>query len=73
MKLSVRCSPHWITVVDADMFSLLDVDGSSDDDSVVSIKVFAGVVDAGVLQNRNVGVQSLSGSGGHWNLNKNKF
>ena len=68
MKLSVGSSPHWITVVDTDVLSLLDVDGSPDHNPVVSIKVFAGIVDAGMLQDGNVGVQRLAWSGGHWNL-----
>ena len=68
MKLSVGSSPHWITVVDTDVLSLLDVDGSPDHYSVVSIKMFAGIVDAGVLQDGNVGIQRLAGSGSHWHL-----
>ena len=59
MQLPVCGAPHGVTVVDADVFSFLDVHRSSDDDPVVPIEVFAGVVDAGVLQDGDVGVQSL--------------
>ena len=50
MKLSVSCAPHRVTVVDTDMLSLLDVDSSSDDNSVVTVEMFTGIVDARVLK-----------------------
>ena len=56
MKLSVGSPPHRITVVDADVLAFLDVDGGSDHYSVVSIKVLAGIVDTGMLQDGNVGI-----------------
>ena len=68
MKLSVSSPPHWITVVDTDVLALLDVDGSPDHHTVVAIKVLAGVVDAGMLQDGNVGIQCLTWSRSHWHL-----
>ena len=59
MELPIGGAPHGVAVVDADVFSLLDVDGGPYDDPVVPVEVFAGVVDAGVLQDGDVGVQSL--------------
>ena len=57
--MSVGRAPHGVAVVDADVFSLLDVHRGPDHHPVVPVKVFAGVVDAGVLQDGDVGVQGL--------------
>ena len=70
MQLPVGWAPHGVAVVDADVFSLLDVDRGPDHHPVVPVKVFAGVVDAWVLQNRNIGVQGLGRGRGDWNLDK---
>ena len=70
MQLPVCWPPHGVTVVDADVFPLLDVDRCSNHDPVVAIKVFARVVDAGVFQNGDIGVQSLRGCWSDWNLKK---
>ena len=50
------------------MFPLLDVDRCSNHDPVVAVKVFARVVDAGVLQNGDIGIQSLRGRRSDWDL-----
>ena len=66
--MSVGRAPHGVAVVDADVFSLLDVHRGPDHHPVVPVKVFAGVVDAGVFQDGDVGVQGLAGSRSYRNL-----
>ena len=68
VELSVGRAPHGVAVVDADVFSLLDVDRGPDDHPVVPVKVFACVVDAGVFQDGDVGVQGLRGGWSDRNL-----
>ena len=70
MKLSVGRAPHGVTVVDADVLPLLDVDSGPDHHPVVPIEVFAGVVDAGVLEDGDVGVEGLDGGGSGWYLRR---
>ena len=70
VKLSVCRAPHGVAVVDADVLSLLDVHRGPDHHPVVPVKVFAGVVDAGVLQDRDVGVQTLARCRGRGNLHQ---
>ena len=55
------------------MFPLLDVDRCSNHDPVVAVKVFARVVDAGVFQNGDVGIQSLGGGRSDWDLKKKRY
>ena len=73
MELPVGGAPHGVAVVDADVFSLLDVDGGPYDDPVVPVEVFAGVVDAGVLQDGDVGVEGLGGGWSDWNLDRGGY
>ena len=54
MELSVGSSPHRITVVDADMFTLFDIDSCSYHHTIITVKMFTGVVDAGMLKNGNI-------------------
>ena len=70
MQLPVGGAPHGVAVVDADVLPLLDVDGGPDDHPVVPVEVLAGVVDAGVLQDRDVGVQTLARCRGRGNLHQ---
>ena len=73
MELPVGGAPHGVAVVDADVFSLLDVDGSPDDHPVVAVKVFTGVVDAGVFQDGDVGVQGLGRGRSDRNLDRRGY
>ena len=73
VKLSVGRAPHGIAVVDADVFSFLDVDRSPNHHPVVSVKVFAGVVDAGVFEDGDVGVQGLGGGWSDRNLDRTRY
>ena len=73
MELPVGGAPHGVAVVDADVFSLLDVDGGPYDDPVVPVEVFAGVVDAGVFEDGDVGVQGLGGGWSDRNLDRTRY
>ena len=70
MQLPVGGAPHGVAVVDADVLPLLDVDSGPDHHPVVPVEVLAGVVDAGVLQDRDVGVQTLARCRGRGNLHQ---
>ena len=73
MKLSVCRAPHGVAVVDADVLSLLDVHRGPDHHPVVPVEVFAGVVDAGVLEDGDVGVEGLGGGWSDWNLDRGGY
>ena len=70
MQLPVGGAPHGVAVVDADVLALLDVDGGPDHHPAVPVEVLAGVVDAGVLQDGDVGVQTLARCRGRGNLHQ---
>ena len=70
MELPVGRAPHGVTVVDADVLPLLDVDSGPDHHPVVPVEVFAGVVDAGVLEDGDVGVECLGGGGSGGDLRR---
>ena len=71
--MSVGRAPHGVAVVDADVFSLLDVHRGPDHHPVVPVKVFAGVVDAGVFQDGDVGVQGLGRGWSDRNLDRTGY
>ena len=71
MQLPVGGAPHGVAVVDADVLALLDVDGGPDHHPTVPVEVLAGVVDAGVLQDGDVGVQGLGRGWSDRNLERN--